>query len=196
MILADAWAKRTDAQKLQRSNERIKELQTKLDHQTLRPKVGGVYAQREMSPMLPAANGGSNGQNASSVPPSGGSARIPDGDNAWFGRGLSTKSALDDRRKVDNQDIKTHPGVMVLDNPNLPFDIYVPTLDGDEALTFNELPGLLAAGAATAGVHAVRGARGMYNLFADPHSGKRPKMAGGRVKSPKKNSAGKRPFQP
>lgn len=50
MILGDAWTKRTDAQKLQRSHVRINELQAKLDHQTLRPKIGGVYAQREASP--------------------------------------------------------------------------------------------------------------------------------------------------
>ncbi|VDC31842.1 hypothetical protein [Pseudogemmobacter humi] len=105
MILADRLAKRQDAQKLQQAQERIVKLQERLDHQTLRPVVGGVYARREMSPKLPSFNGGGNGRagisshrDGSGVPdvlsgdgPSGVGVPVPDPrldqGTGWFGAG-------------------------------------------------------------------------------------------------------------
>lgn len=212
MILADAWSKRTDAQKLQRSKERINELQTKLDHQTLRPKVGGVYAKREMSPMLRPSNGGANER----VGGSSGLPDLPDGAADYSNRSgqpdvlrpLPDRLASDPRREVDNDKQKTHSGFMVVDNPSFDYPIYVPTMDGDEAAGLLDLVSFGAYQQASKfyhNNHAVVGPARDDQLYIDRAALKskrpkarpnpRPKMAGGKVSSPK-GSAGKLPFQP
>lgn len=52
----------------------------------------------------------------------------------------------DPRRPVDNEPVKTHPGTMIIDNPNLPVPLRVPTLDGDEALQWYDYPSLVIPG--------------------------------------------------
>lgn len=52
----------------------------------------------------------------------------------------------DPRRPVDNDPVKTHPGTIIVDNPNLPVPLRVPTLDGDEALQWYDYPSLIIPG--------------------------------------------------
>lgn len=68
-------------------------------------------------------------------------------------RPLQDRLDVDPRRPVDNQDIKTTSGVMVVDNPDLPFNIEIATLDGDEALQWYDWPTLAFAGGYAAAKH-------------------------------------------
>lgn len=150
MILGDALLKRTDAQKLTRAKERIKELQERIDHDTTRPKIGGVYAQRESSPMLRPSNGGGNARVVAGAVPSG-----QDTDNNGNNRhsvGLSAEDGkldplldvhpADPRREVDNEPIRTHAGWIAVDNPTFG-RLEIPTLDGDEPLHWYDYPDLV-----------------------------------------------------
>lgn len=67
-------------------------------------------------------------------------------------RPLEAPSPVDRRRDVYDEPVKTHPGVMTVDNPNLPFPLYAPTLDGDEALQWYEYPSLIVPALTGAGV--------------------------------------------
>lgn len=64
-------------------------------------------------------------------------------------RPLPERSAVDLRREIDHEEIKSHSGIMTIDNPNLPFKVHVPTLDGDEALQWYELPSAAIWGGAS-----------------------------------------------
>lgn len=79
-----------------------------VENMTLRPKIGGVYEKRDAEQSAEAANM----------------------------RPLAETSVVDPRREVDNAKIKSHSGFITLDNPYLPFPLYFPTLDGDEASSF------------------------------------------------------------
>ncbi|MCB5410302.1 hypothetical protein [Pseudogemmobacter faecipullorum] len=131
------------AQQVTRLANQNAELKRKLDSQTIRPKVGGIYAQTEAVPSLASALGKSNGQ-----PASGSVSRV----NASRGSGavsadpsgltpLPTSEATDPRRKVEDSPVKTHSGFMVIDNPYFG-RLRVPTLDGDEALQWYDYPSL------------------------------------------------------
>lgn len=52
----------------------------------------------------------------------------------------------DPRRPVDNDPVKTHAGTLIVDNPNLPVPVRIPTLDGDEALHWYDYPSLILPG--------------------------------------------------
>lgn len=52
----------------------------------------------------------------------------------------------DPRRPVDNDPVKSHSGTLIVDNPNLPVPLRVPTLDGDEALQWYDYPSLIVPG--------------------------------------------------
>lgn len=65
-------------------------------------------------------------------------------------RPLVEASQVDPRRETDHAAVPTHAGVMVVDNPNVPFPLYMPTLDGDEALDVTQYPTALAAYAGSA----------------------------------------------
>ena len=133
MFAADSFLKKGNQQALlvneyQRQN---KELQDRLTHVTLQPKVPGVYgggdgaAAGVADPVLP-------------VEPSGGG-RVA----GPAGRPLSDVDRgflADERRPVDNEDVKSHPGYMLVDNPALPVPMRVLTLDGDEPLHWYEYP--------------------------------------------------------
>lgn len=139
MLLADAVSKNKEKQQLTRANERVGELQKKIENLTLRPKVGGIYAQNEMTPTLGSALGrGGNAQGITSgdnpVKPSGLA-----GDTGGV-RPLAEQLEVDPRRPVDNTPITTTSGFMVVDNPNMPFPIYMPTADGDEPMQWYDYP--------------------------------------------------------
>ena len=153
MLLGDAVSKNKEKQQLTQKNEQIAKLQKRIDNLTLRPKVGGIYAQNEQTPTIGSALG--RGGDASAIQTvargngsSGGSAGA--GGAAGVSRPLMETSALDSRRDVDNAPIKTGPGVMVIDNEWLPAPAYVPTLDGDEPLNWYDYPSLIVPGATMA----------------------------------------------
>lgn len=54
----------------------------------------------------------------------------------------------DPRRPVDNDPVKSHSGTLIVDNPNLPVPLRMPTLDGDEALQWYDYPSLILPGIA------------------------------------------------
>lgn len=152
MLLADGLAKREEKfgqlAAMQKQNE---ELKLQVRELTLRPKFGGIYAQRQAVPTLGAALGV---QGASSARPdrvvnsaAAGGAAGADADKL---RPLVTTHPLDARREVENDPMKTTGGFMTIDNPNMPFSIYAPTLDGDEAVQWYDLPSVALYGAASA----------------------------------------------
>lgn len=65
MMLADKLAKRQDLRKVDAYKAQNQALQKQVNQMTLRPKVGGLYAQREAMPTRSAALGGPNGAAAS-----------------------------------------------------------------------------------------------------------------------------------
>lgn len=141
MAIADGIANRTkrkQAEQLGALEIENAKLQNKLMQLTLRPKVGGVYAQRETTPTIAAAVGGGNAAAAnsglSSVSASVG-AVVGAGD-AGSGdlRPLPASSPVDKRRKVDHKAVPSSAGFVVIDNPNLDYPVYIPSLDGDETM--------------------------------------------------------------
>lgn len=148
LMIADAVAKRRNLgqlSQLQRVNQRLQDQVTSL---TLRPKVGGIYAQREATPSLRAALGyaerssGGNDVVSTRDGVSGvGVAGRPDDPTGGIDPLLSV-DPIDPRRGVDDAPVKTHSGAMVVDNP-LTGRLYFPTLDGDEVLQWYDYPTLL-----------------------------------------------------
>ncbi|KAF0170916.1 MAG: hypothetical protein FD162_3366 [Rhodobacteraceae bacterium] len=145
LMLSEALAKRQDLRKLDQLKDQNQKLNQQVTDLTIRPKFGGIYSQREAIPSKSAALGGSRGSSVSSVVAADASGRSAAGSVGVSGpdvRPLADSLPVDTRRKVDNQDLKTSAGFMVTDNPNLPFPIYHPTLDGDEALQWYDWPTL------------------------------------------------------
>jgi outer membrane murein-binding lipoprotein Lpp len=153
LLVADAIAaKKADqtAKKAQDLAATNAKLNSQVRDLTLRPKIGGVYAQRQSSPTLRQALGAENegspsnmgGGNGSVGPAVGG----PDGL-----RPLETVNPVDPRREVDNKAISTTSGFMTVDNPYLPKPLRVPTLDGDEPLQWYDYPSLALPGVIMAG---------------------------------------------
>ncbi len=60
MAMADAMSKKAELGRLDKLSQANAKLQAKVQSLTLRPKVGGVYAQRQETPSLRAALGGGN----------------------------------------------------------------------------------------------------------------------------------------
>lgn len=143
MIVADGLAKRSEQlgqiTKLSEENALLKK---EIQNATLRPKIAGVYAQRQMTPSLAGALGrsGKNDpmvQTAAAVGQgSGGNGSVRNNQL----RPLPETYEVDPRRPADQEDQKSHSGFMVVDNPHLDYPIYVPTMDGDEPLQWYDLP--------------------------------------------------------
>ena len=136
MFAADAFLKQGNKQALlvNQYQEQNRQLQERLTHVTLQPKVPGIFGggdagsaagvADEVLPVEPADSGrvaGPAGRPLSAV------------DRGFL---------ADERRPVDNQDVKSHPGYMLVDNPALPVPMRVLTLDGDEPLHWYEYPSL------------------------------------------------------
>jgi hypothetical protein len=133
MYLGDALAEKTDKAKLQQATAERDALQQKVIGLTIRPKVPGVFG--------PLTAGGSNAAPAREPAGMGGS---PDlgaapslGANDRLApvaglRPLATRDPIDLRREVDNKKVPSSAGLIKIDNPNLPFSFYVPSIDGEE----------------------------------------------------------------
>lgn len=141
MVLADKVDARQ--QLLSTAQSENLNLRRQVNSLTLRPNVGGIYANRLTAPSVRQALGVPNASVSSGVGvgQSAGSRAVSD---YGLGRSLVGSSFIDPRREVDNAKIKSTSGVMVVDNPNVPFNLYAPTLDGDEALQWYEYPSLIA----------------------------------------------------
>lgn len=143
LALADGLTQSKRAGLLSRVQSENAQLREKVQAMTLRPKVGGVYAQRQATPTVPQAMGVSNAASvqlgASDV---GGVGSVVSGAGADASglRPLPETLSADPRRAVDNKPQQTTSGFMVVDNPHLGFPWYVPSMDGDEAMTIGEAP--------------------------------------------------------
>jgi len=130
-------SKNRELARLEKLSAENKKLAEKVQNLTIRPKVGGVYAQREATPSLGASTGRAN-ENINPVLPGQRSVSGADGVDPEL-TPLPQSLWLDPRRDVDNKPITTNSGFIVTDNP-LFGTIYSPTLDGDEPLQWYDLP--------------------------------------------------------
>lgn len=142
MMLADGLAKRGEAATAQSALEQENAaLREQVQSLTLRPRVGGIYAQREAVPTTRAALGGASnalGRSGGRSGVDGGVGGAGDGVSPDALRPLTDISPLDPRREVDNAPIGTSAGFMAADNPYLPAPLYVPTWDGDEPFEWDD----------------------------------------------------------
>ncbi|MCE8467944.1 hypothetical protein LZ189_02540, partial [Rhodovulum sulfidophilum] len=154
LILADGMAKKAEkAGELQKAREQNAQLKERVQQLTIRPRVGGIYANNVNTPSIRAAVGvrDENAVQDVAVGDHHG-ASADDVDAAgWFPRALEATSPVDPRRKVDNAPVNSTSGFMEVDNPYLPVPLRVPTLDGDEALQWYDYPSLLLPGAIALG---------------------------------------------
>lgn len=171
LILADGYAKREDklGKLSQLQQENIK-LRKKVQDATLRPVVGGIYAQRHMTPSLRQSLGVPDAVRPAvlddTVSPSAGE---PDGVVSVADlRPLPTSYGYDARRETDHAPTKSHSGFLTIDNPRF-YPVHVPTGDGDEPLGIDEIPTYLAS-ALGSGAYAL--GRGLGNIYETAKSEK------------------------
>ncbi len=142
LMLADGLSKRQDALALESVERANADLKRKVESLTLRPKVGGIYAQRTAVPSAYEARRGTNYQvNSNPVSGSGGV-----GGSASSIAGLPpllTVDPADPRRAVDDKPISTTSGAMVVDSPLLG-RYWFPTIDGDEPVDVFDVPSFAA----------------------------------------------------
>jgi hypothetical protein len=132
-IAADALSRRgAPAARLQRAEEENERLQRKVDRLSLRPNVPGVYngvgVSADVSP-LRAHSSVVDADSGWRFNPVGAPVRDVVGSDV-----LGDVDAIDPRRAVEHKPVPTSPGVLKVDNPHLPFPVYVPSVDGDEVL--------------------------------------------------------------
>ena len=135
MFAADAFLKEGNQQALlvNQYQEQNRQLQERLTHVTLNPKVPGVYGGGDGVGVAGGAAGVSGaGSRGGGVAGGGG----------WV-RPLADSDIVDPRREVQNEKQRTHSGFLVIDSPWFG-KVRVPTLDGDEALDIFDLPSMAA----------------------------------------------------
>jgi hypothetical protein len=138
-LAGDAFSRKgSAAAKLNAYQQKTERLQSRLNAVTVQSPVPGVYGRARM-PSDPQVYGDGSvpDTTVAGLPSSGGPARYTGA------RPLPTTDVgfgADSRRAVDNQDVKSHPGYIVVDNPALGLPMRVPTLDGDEPLHWYEYP--------------------------------------------------------
>ena len=114
--------------KLAEENDKLRE---KVQNMTLRPKVGGVYAQREGIPSISQAVGGANGQTAGSVSGTvNASGRGSGGVGSAAGSHTALGDLIDPSRAVDPVKITSDPGVGIISNRWLG-EFPVPLVNGE-----------------------------------------------------------------
>lgn len=162
LLVADSIAAKK-ADKTAKAAQDLAAANAKLNQQvrdlTLRPKIGGVYAQRANTPTLRQALGAEDDQSSASNGPdlSGGGGADSSGPN---GLGpIATVDPVDPRREVEIKPVPSGPGVMTVENAWLP-KLWFPTIDGDEPLDLLDLPSVAWLGAQLAyhgGAHLADG---------------------------------------
>lgn len=136
MMLADSLAKRPAAARLDQAQAENKKLREQVQSLTLRPKVGGVYAQREAVPSARQALG------INDAPRSGSGLSGPHAARVSGDDGLSpllTESPLDPRRPVQVLPVPSDGGHIMVDMPALGPAFPVPASQG-EILETQQLP--------------------------------------------------------
>lgn len=147
MQIADQMSKNQELARLEKLSAENKKLAEKVQTLTIRPKVGGVYAQRQAIPSLSAAVGGTNA--GASQPYSNNGPRVA-GDGRVDSGGanglspISTRDPVDPRREVEIKPVPSGPGVMAVENRWLP-KMWFPTIDGDEPLDLLDVPSVIFA---------------------------------------------------
>lgn len=147
LLVADSIAARK-ADKTAKAAQDLAAANAKLNQQvrdlTLRPKIGGVYAQRANTPTLRQALGAEDGSDSGNVSVDGVSrAGVGRRDDAGASplRPLSELDVLDPRREVEQKPVPSGPGFMVVDNPYLP-KMWFPSIDGDEPVDLLDAPSI------------------------------------------------------
>jgi hypothetical protein len=136
MQIADQMSKNRELARLEKLSAENKKLAEKVQNLTIRPKVGGVYAQRE------AYN--ANNRPASStdgVRLAGGGGADSTGPDGL--RPIATSDWIDPRREVEVKPVPSGPGIMKVENRF--GTMYFPTIDGDEPLDVLDAPSMAVA---------------------------------------------------
>jgi hypothetical protein len=150
LMLADSLAKSKKGGILSKVQSENAELQRRVQNLTLRPKVAGVYGRQQSVPSVPQAlgvsSGSVSGSGLSSAALGAGSDLVTSAaGSVEFGPdGLITKDSIDSRRGVDNMEITSDPGYVIIDNPMLGKPFRVPALGG-EIIETNQIPTVLGS---------------------------------------------------
>ncbi|WP_201151099.1 hypothetical protein [Rhodovulum sulfidophilum] len=146
LILADGMAKKAEKTgELQKAREQNAQLKERVQQLTIRPRVGGIYANNVNTPSIRAAVGVRDENAVQDVAVGDDHGASADGAGPSVGfRPLEDRSPYDPRREVQNAPVTSTPGFMEVDNPHLPGPFRVPTLDGDEPLQWYDYPSLAA----------------------------------------------------
>jgi hypothetical protein len=166
LLLADGISANGETEKLRQENM---DLHAQVRDLTIRPKVGGVYAQREAVPTMRQALGvaDGNGRAADGASDSGGVSGYSAAALSYGLDPLLESHPFDPRRPVDNDPVKSHSGFVTIDNPATG-RMWIPTLDGDEALSLGEYPTALWAWATRErgiGARVGRAAKDSWDTF-------------------------------
>ncbi|ARC88799.1 hypothetical protein [Rhodovulum sp. MB263] len=150
LLLADGLAKKAEKTgELQKAREQNAQLKERVQQLTIRPRVGGIYANNVNTPSIRAAVGGDDARSVQNV--AGGDASGAGASGAGHPSGqsrpLEAPSPVDLRRGVDLRPVNSSPGFMQVDNPLLPAPLRVPTLDGDEPMHWYDYPDLIVPAA-------------------------------------------------
>lgn len=137
MLLGSVGAKAEG--KLSQAQQENARLKKQVQSLTLRPKFGGVYAERESVPSYRAALGVPDGQGSRPVAPAVAVRPSGSGDVRGGAAGAVTaelpplleSSSVDPRRQVDNLPITSDAGAIIIDNPNLGRAFPVPAVNGE-----------------------------------------------------------------
>lgn len=137
MYVADSMARKAELGRLDKLAAENKKLAEKVQNLTIRPKVGGVYAQREAYNAINSASTPTNGVRVA------GDGRVDSGGANGLSP-ISTVDPVDPRRDVEIKPVPSGPGVMAVENRWLP-KLWFPTIDGDEPLDLLDVPSIIFA---------------------------------------------------
>lgn len=156
MAFADGMANKAKFEQAKQLNDlemANAKLQNKILQLTLRPKVEGIYAQRQSTPTIAAAVGGKHASVSDQVVSRGDTGVFSVGDagsalsfspSVVGSDGLLTKHGLDPRRDVVNSPITTEAGFTVVDSPLFGQPFVVPTFQG-EIPELNQWPTIIGS---------------------------------------------------
>lgn len=136
MMIADQMSKNRELARLEKLSAENKKLAEKVQNLTIRPKVGGVYAQRE------AYNANNRPANSTDgVRLSGGGGADSAGPDGL--RPIPSSDWIDPRREVEVKPVPSGSGIMKVENRF--GTMYFPTIDGDEPLDVLDIPSFALA---------------------------------------------------
>lgn len=141
MVIADQMSKNKELARLEKLSAENRKLAEKVQSLTIRPKVGGVYAQRETTGAINDSGNREISVSGSGAGSGGGGANSSVTHSL---RPLAYTDPVDPRRKVEIKPVGSGSGFMKVDNPYLP-EMWFPTIDGDEPLDVLDLPAFGAA---------------------------------------------------